>query len=89
MNNDSSGDLPRGSQRIEVITSVQRRRRWASAEKKAMVEETYEPADLSVLMGSTPGKFQPNSTNALQVPAFKIPKGRSRIRSLRPDDNAE
>jgi transposase len=29
-------------QRIEVITSVQRRRRWAPAEKKQMVDETYE-----------------------------------------------
>jgi transposase len=27
----------------EVITSVQRRRRWAPAQKKAMVMETYEP----------------------------------------------
>lgn len=43
MNNDSSCELPRGSQRFEVINSVQRRRRWAPAEKKAMVEETYEP----------------------------------------------
>jgi len=30
-------------QRIEVITSVERRRRWAPAEKKAMVDETYRP----------------------------------------------
>ena len=29
--------------RVEVITSVQRRRRWAPAEKKALVDETYEP----------------------------------------------
>jgi transposase len=43
MSNDSSCDLPRGNQRVEVITSIQRRRRWAPAEKKAMVEETYEP----------------------------------------------
>jgi len=28
---------------IEVITSVQRRRRWAPAEKRAIVEETYQP----------------------------------------------
>jgi transposase len=43
MNIDSSYELPRGKQRIEVITSVQRRRRWAPAEKKSMVDETYEP----------------------------------------------
>lgn len=42
MSNDSSSDFPRGNQRVEVISSVQRRRRWAPAEKKAMVEETYE-----------------------------------------------
>jgi hypothetical protein len=35
------------------------------------------------------GKFQPNSPNARQALAFKIPKGRSGFRSLRPDDNAE
>lgn len=29
--------------RTEVITSVQRRRRWAPAEKKQIVLETYEP----------------------------------------------
>jgi transposase len=29
--------------RVEVVTSVQRRRRWAPAEKKVMVEETYAP----------------------------------------------
>lgn len=28
---------------VNVITSVQRRRRWAPAEKKAIVEETCEP----------------------------------------------
>ena len=30
-------------QKTEVITSVQRRRRWAPAEKSAVVLETYEP----------------------------------------------
>jgi transposase len=30
------------TQRIEVITSVQRRRRWTPTEKLSMVEETYE-----------------------------------------------
>jgi transposase len=43
MNNDSSYELPKGRQRIDVITAVQRRRRWAPAEKKLIVEETYEP----------------------------------------------
>ena len=31
------------SPKIEVITSVQRRRRWSAAEKMRMVEETYQP----------------------------------------------
>ncbi len=43
MNTDSTCELPKGRQRIEVITSVERRRRWAPAEKMAIVEETYEP----------------------------------------------
>ena len=34
-------------QRIEVITSVERRRRWAPAEKKSVVDETYQ-AGMSV-----------------------------------------
>jgi transposase len=29
--------------RVEVITGVERRRRWAPAEKKAVVDETYVP----------------------------------------------
>jgi hypothetical protein len=29
--------------RVEVITSVQRRRRWSAAEKIRLVEETLEP----------------------------------------------
>ncbi len=29
--------------RVEIITSVQRRRRWTAAEKVRMVEETLEP----------------------------------------------
>jgi transposase len=37
-------DMTSNSQsRVEVITSVERRRRWAPAEKKAMVEQTYAP----------------------------------------------
>lgn len=38
MNNTSSNHS-----RPEVITSIQRRRRWAPAEKKAVVMETYAP----------------------------------------------
>ena len=31
------------STEVKVITAVERRRRWAPIEKRAMVEETYEP----------------------------------------------
>lgn len=31
------------SERVEVITSVQRRRRWTAEEKVAIVQETYAP----------------------------------------------
>jgi transposase len=31
------------SEQVEVITSVQRRRRWAAEEKVAIVQETYAP----------------------------------------------
>ena len=45
MNTDISSELPpgQGRQRIEVITSVQRLRRWSAGEKKSIVVETYEP----------------------------------------------
>src|SRR5215212_7667684 len=31
------------SDRIEIVTSVQRRRRWTAAEKVRLVEETFAP----------------------------------------------
>ena len=31
------------SDRVEIITSVQRRRRWTASEKVQIVEETFEP----------------------------------------------
>ncbi len=31
------------SDRIEIITSVQRRRRWTAAEKMRLVEQTFAP----------------------------------------------
>src|SRR3954463_840652 len=34
---------PYGAERVEVITSVQRRRRWSTEEKVRIVEETYLP----------------------------------------------
>ncbi len=31
------------SNHIEVITSTERRRRWSAEDKKAIVEQTYQP----------------------------------------------
>ena len=31
------------TKRVEIITSIQRRRRWTASEKVRMVEETCEP----------------------------------------------
>lgn len=36
-------DMTSHKQRIEVITSVQRRRRWSPHEKRLIVEETHQP----------------------------------------------
>jgi transposase len=35
--------MTRTNDPVHVITSVERRRRWSPAEKKAIVEETYQP----------------------------------------------
>lgn len=32
------------SDRVEIITSVQRRRRWSASEKMQLVEPTFAPA---------------------------------------------
>jgi len=36
---------PPRAERVEVITSVQRRRRWSTEEKVRIVEETYLPGN--------------------------------------------
>ncbi len=45
--------------RIEVITSVQRRRRWSAEEKVAIVQETYSPG-MSVSMVARRHGIAPN-----------------------------
>lgn len=35
--------MTNSTDRLEIITSVQRRRRWTAPEKVRMVEETFEP----------------------------------------------
>src|SRR5260370_16256001 len=35
--------MTKPTDRVEIITSVQRRRRWTASEKVRIVEETFEP----------------------------------------------
>src|SRR5262245_33874690 len=35
--------MTNSTNRVEIITSVQRRRRWTAPEKVRMIEETFEP----------------------------------------------
>ena len=49
-----SESSPTDVQRIEVITSVQRRRRWSVAEKIEIVEETEQPHRRARVFGGTP-----------------------------------
>jgi transposase-like protein len=44
---------------VEVITSVQRRRRWSAEEKAAMVQETYAPG-MSVSLVARQHGIAPN-----------------------------
>ena len=41
--------------RVEIITSIQRRRRWSPAEKVRMVEETFEPGSTVSLVARRHG----------------------------------
>src|SRR6516162_6377737 len=41
--------------RVEIITSVQRRRRWTAAEKVRIVEETFEPGNTVSLVARRHG----------------------------------
>ena len=43
MDTTMASDPNAPSRRVEVITSVQRRRRWTTAEKVRLVEETMQP----------------------------------------------
>ena len=46
-------------ERVEVITSVQRRRRWSAEEKAAIVQETYTP-EMSVSLVARRHGIAPN-----------------------------
>src|SRR5207247_10875849 len=45
--------------RVEIITSVQRRRRWTASEKVRIVEETFEPG-MTVSLGARRHGVAPN-----------------------------
>lgn len=45
MSTANTNSPPGGGQWVEVITSVQRRRRWTAHQKMSMVDETYEPGE--------------------------------------------
>ena len=47
--------------RIEVITSVQRRRRWPAEEKARIVQETYVPGMSVSLVARQHGKRLPRA----------------------------
>ena len=52
-------DMTGNKDRIEVITSVQRRRRWSAEEKVGIVQETYAPG-MSVSMVARRHGVAPN-----------------------------
>ena len=51
--------MTNSTDRIEIITSVQRRRRWTASEKARMVEETFEPG-LTVSLVARRHRVAPN-----------------------------
>ena len=68
--------------RVEVITSVQRRRRWSAEEKAWIVQETYAPGMSVSLVArqhgsrrarySNGGSFMPRARCQRSMPAKKL-----------------
>jgi transposase len=52
--------------RVEIITSVQRRRRWTASEKVRIVEETFEPG-MTVSLVARRHSVAPNQLFTRQV----------------------
>ena len=67
MHSDQNASPPR----VEVITSVQRRRRWPTAEKIRLVEETLTAGDVGVLRGPASGR---RSQLAVQLARICAPR---------------
>jgi transposase-like protein len=51
--------------RVEVITSVQRRRRWSAEEKARLVQETYAPGTSMSLMARQHGIVERHVCNSI------------------------
>jgi transposase len=51
--------MTNSTDRVEIITSVQRRRRWTTPEKVRMVEETFEPGMTVSLVARRHGGIRP------------------------------
>lgn len=68
--------------RVEVITSVQRRRRWTTEEKRRIVEETSLPGNTVSLVARRHGLIAPRSTAqpALHLAAADDPRCFDRCR---------
>jgi transposase len=59
--------------RVEIITSVQRRGRWTASEKVRIVEETFEPGMTVSLVARRHG-VAPNHFEIMFHAAFLMPK---------------
>ncbi|GJE04226.1 hypothetical protein GMJLKIPL_6187 [Methylobacterium isbiliense] len=93
----SSNDPPR-AERVEVITSVQRRRHWTTEEKVRLVEETYLPGHSVSLVARrhglnanqlftwhrlmARGAFTAAGTSEEVVPASELRAAQQQIREL-------
>ncbi len=61
------------SDRIEIITSVQRRRRWTAAEKMRLVEQTFAPGMTVRLVARQNGIAADNSSPGDGWPPWEAP----------------
>jgi transposase-like protein len=79
--------MTNSTDRVEIITSVQRRRRWTAPEKVRMLEETFEPGMMLSLVARRHG-VAPNRlfTWRRLVAQRQSDRGRHDGAKLPPDD---
>jgi transposase-like protein len=63
--------MTNSTNRVEIITSVQRRRRWTPSEKVRMVEETFEPG-MTGRPGDPPAWPKPSCAPSSVTPCASI-----------------